>query len=70
MSEDSPATPVGVAASMEWTSGQLLLAGSKDLGTNPTSAQLTAGLDSLKEDTLDGLTVPLTFNCRRRPDDS
>lgn len=67
MSEDSPATPVGVAASMEWTSGQLLLAGSKDLGTNPTSAQLTAGLDSLKEDTLDGLTVPLTFNAGGDP---
>ena len=50
---------------MSWASGQLLedalkAAGLTATGT-PTAAMVTQGLDSLKNDTLNGLSVPLTF---------
>ncbi len=61
MQDYSPTTPIGPAASIEWASGQLLKAGSADLGPTPTYPQLIAGLDTLKNDTIGGLTVPLTF---------
>jgi len=62
MKEYSPSSPVGPAASIQWASGELVLAGSKDLGADPTATELIAGLDTLKDTTLGGLTVPLTFN--------
>jgi branched-chain amino acid transport system substrate-binding protein len=50
---------------MAWISGQLLSdalkAGGLTPSTTPTSAMLTQGLNSLKNDNLQGLTVPLTF---------
>ena len=50
---------------MAWISGELLSdtlkAGGLTASTSPTSAMLTQGLNSLKGDNLQGLTVPLTF---------
>jgi branched-chain amino acid transport system substrate-binding protein len=59
---DSAAT-VGPSTAIGWTAGQLVSAGSADLGSAPTGAQLMAGLDTLKNTTLNGLTPgPLTFH--------
>jgi branched-chain amino acid transport system substrate-binding protein len=44
-----------------WTSGKLLEKAAARLPEPPTSAAILAGLWSLKGDTLDGLTMPLTF---------
>ncbi len=50
---------------MAWISGALLAdaikAGGLTAGATPTAAEVTQGLDSLKSDNLQGLTVPLTF---------
>jgi branched-chain amino acid transport system substrate-binding protein len=51
---------VGSSASA-WASGELVVAASKYLGTQPTSSQLFEGLWSIKGDTLGGLAPPLTF---------
>jgi branched-chain amino acid transport system substrate-binding protein len=52
-------------AFMAWISGALLAdaikAGELTAGATPTAAEVTTGLDSLKSDDLQGLTVPLTF---------
>lgn len=54
---------------MAWTSGQLLAAAVEAGGLTPsaapTSAEVVKGLESLHADTLDGLTVPLTFTAGR-----
>jgi branched-chain amino acid transport system substrate-binding protein len=49
---------------MAWTSGKLLEAAVKASGVSgaPTSADILKGLNSMKGETLNGLTVPLTFN--------
>ena len=46
-----------------WISGQLFIAAAKaaNLGDNPTAAQVVTGLTSLHNETLGGLTTPLTF---------
>lgn len=52
-------------AFMAWTSGKLLEdavnAGGLAAGATPTAAEIVKGLDSLKADTVGGLTPPLTF---------
>ena len=50
----------------QWQSGLLFADGAKAgglgaNGTTPTSAQLVKGLNSLKNDTLEGMAPPLTF---------
>ena len=48
---------------MAWVSGLILGAGSVDLPvSDPTPADLIAGLDTIKNDTFGGLTVPITYN--------
>jgi branched-chain amino acid transport system substrate-binding protein len=49
---------------VDWASGQLFAAAAEagDLGNKPTSKQLEAGLYKLKNETLGGLTPPLTFH--------
>jgi branched-chain amino acid transport system substrate-binding protein len=44
-----------------WTAGALLEKAGTALGEPPTSEALLAGLWSIKEDTLGGITSPLTF---------
>jgi branched-chain amino acid transport system substrate-binding protein len=46
-----------------WISGQLFAAAAKaaNLGDSPTPAQVVTGLTSLHDETLGGLTTPLTF---------
>ncbi len=46
-----------------WASGQLFAAAAEagKLGNHPTPKQLVAGLNKIKNDTLGGLTPPLTF---------
>ncbi|HET9078062.1 MAG TPA: ABC transporter substrate-binding protein [Acidimicrobiales bacterium] len=50
---------------MAWTSGQLLAdavkAGGLSAAATPSAAEVVSGLDSLKGDTVGGLTAPLTF---------
>jgi branched-chain amino acid transport system substrate-binding protein len=50
-------------SSMVWAAGQLFEAAARaaHLGDSPTSAQVLAGLYALKDETLGGLTAPLTF---------
>jgi branched-chain amino acid transport system substrate-binding protein len=50
------------ASSAEWTSGELAVAASVDLGAKPTSAQFFQGLYTIKNNNLGGLAPPLTFN--------
>jgi branched-chain amino acid transport system substrate-binding protein len=47
-----------------WTSGLLLAAVSRPVSRAPliTSAEILKGLDSLKGDTLDGMSPPLTYH--------
>jgi branched-chain amino acid transport system substrate-binding protein len=51
-----------------WASGLLFEAAAKagKLGDNPTPAQVTAGLNSLSNETLGGATAPLTFTSGNR----
>jgi branched-chain amino acid transport system substrate-binding protein len=59
----NPSSFTQIAAD-DWASGQLFAAAAKaaKLGNNPTAAQLEAGLYQLKNETLGGLTPPLTFH--------
>jgi branched-chain amino acid transport system substrate-binding protein len=49
--------------SLEWASGELFKAAAEaaHLGANPTAAQVKAGLATISNNTLGGLTPPLTF---------
>jgi branched-chain amino acid transport system substrate-binding protein len=57
------APSVGFAGpgALTWAAGELVVAASKDLGANPTSDQFFQGLYTIKNNTLGGLTPPLTF---------
>jgi branched-chain amino acid transport system substrate-binding protein len=65
MQKYSPASLTGDAATsaVVWASGLLFEAAAKagKLGNNATPAQVTAGLNSLSNETLGGATAPLTF---------
>jgi branched-chain amino acid transport system substrate-binding protein len=56
-----PGLTLGGAFSLSWASGELLRAASSFLTDAPTTAQLFQGLYSLKGETLNGLTGPLSF---------
>jgi branched-chain amino acid transport system substrate-binding protein len=51
----------GVGPAMGWVAGKVLEKAGAMLPEPPTSAGILAGLWSLKNDTLGGLTMPLTF---------
>lgn len=51
----------GVGSAMGWTVGKLLEKAAADLSEPPTSQAILDGLWSIKNDTLGGLTAPLTF---------
>ena len=51
----------GVGAALGWVSGKMLEKAGANLPEPPTSDAILAGLWSLKDDTLGGLTEPLTF---------
>jgi hypothetical protein len=44
-----------------WAAGQLAIVASKFLSDEPTSAEFLKGLRSIRNNTLGGLTTPLTF---------
>ncbi len=46
---------------LSWVAGEMLAFGGKNLPEAPTSADLMAGLWKVKNETLGGLTVPLTY---------
>jgi branched-chain amino acid transport system substrate-binding protein len=52
---------IDLGTAMAWTSAKLLQKGLENAGPTITSATLIAGLDMIKNDTLGGLTAPLTF---------
>ena len=64
---DQPLTP---NASQGWASAKLFQKAAAHVGATPTSAQILAGLWSLREDTLGGLAPPLTFTRGRPAPDS
>jgi branched-chain amino acid transport system substrate-binding protein len=53
--------PEGVARAQGWVAGKLLEKAGAALSEPPTSASLLAGLWAFQNDTLGGLTIPLTF---------
>lgn len=55
------APKVSGTAAQAWAAGQLAIAASKFLSDAPTSAEFIKGLRSIKNNTLGGLTTPLTF---------
>lgn len=62
----APNDPLTPTASQGWASAKLFEKVAALVGTTPTSAQILAGLWSLRGDTIGGLTPPLTFT-RGRP---
>lgn len=50
------------ATTYAWASGELVVAASKYLTTNPTSAELFQGLWTIKNNDIGGVAPPLTFN--------
>jgi branched-chain amino acid transport system substrate-binding protein len=52
---------INVTASTSWVAGKLLEKATTDLPEPPTSEAILKGLWSIKDDTLEGLTQPLTF---------
>lgn len=58
--------PLAVRSSQGWVAGKLLEKTAQNLSDPPTSADLLAGLWALENETLGGLTPPLTFP-RERP---
>lgn len=68
MAKYAPTEPQNGTTSEVWASAMLLtVAAAGHLGANPTPAQVIAGLDSVKNDNLDGLTPPLTFQAGKAP---
>jgi branched-chain amino acid transport system substrate-binding protein len=57
----APKEPLGVGLATGWVTGKLLEKAAANLPEPPTSEALLQGLWTLREDTLDGLTAPLTF---------
>jgi branched-chain amino acid transport system substrate-binding protein len=61
MSTSGSKVPNGVGPAVGWTAGKLLETAAAHLPEPPTSAALLHGLWSIRDDTLGGLTHPLTF---------
>jgi branched-chain amino acid transport system substrate-binding protein len=61
MARFAPGTLLSSGTAGAWTSGQLLLAASKHVKGELTRTSLFPALNSIRNDTLGGLTVPLTF---------
>ena len=59
--------PIGNGAPMGWVAGKLLEKAGAALSEPPTSESLLKGLWSIKNDTLGGLTLPLTFSEHELP---
>lgn len=57
----APGTVLSGGAAGAWVSGQLFVAGSQRVKGTLTSVSLMTALNSIRGDTLGGLTVPLTF---------
>ena len=58
---------IGISLATGWVSGKLLERAAVQLPEPPTSAAILAGLWALREDTLGGLTMPITFIENRPP---
>jgi branched-chain amino acid transport system substrate-binding protein len=58
----APGTTPGPSEAGGWISGKLFERAAANLGEPPTSAALFQGLWSIKDDTLGGITQPLTFS--------
>jgi branched-chain amino acid transport system substrate-binding protein len=58
----APGVPLSAPAVGMYTSGKLMEAAAPHLGAVAKTADLIAGLDSLRNQTLGGLAPPLTFN--------
>jgi branched-chain amino acid transport system substrate-binding protein len=57
----NPGFVSGDAAGLGWTAGALIVAASQKLTDKPTTQQFLDGLYALKNQTLGGLTTPLTY---------
>ena len=61
MTKYGQAAPKGVGPAIAWVSGKLFEKAAAHMPEPPTSEALLRGLWSIKDDDLDGLTMPLTF---------
>ncbi len=61
MKRYAPDVELSAHASSGWVAAQLFAKAAAGVGTTPTSAQVLQGLWTIKDDTLGGLTSPLTF---------
>jgi len=57
----APTLALSGHASSGWVAAKLFERAAANLGPSPTSAQMLGGLWSISNDTLGGLTAPLTF---------
>src|SRR5207237_6089821 len=66
MATFAPGATIGVGQTVGWVAGKLLEKAGAGIGEPPTSAAILEGLWGLKDETLGGLTNPLTF-VREKP---
>jgi branched-chain amino acid transport system substrate-binding protein len=61
MKQYAPGATLTGSSSLGWAAAELMTAASKNVTATPTTAEILQGLWSIKNDTLGGLTPPLTF---------
>jgi branched-chain amino acid transport system substrate-binding protein len=67
MSQYAPTLGDGGFSSIAWAAGEMLGLAGRNLSENPTSVEFYQALWQVKNETLGGLTVPLTFTKGRAP---
>jgi branched-chain amino acid transport system substrate-binding protein len=67
MATYAPTLGIAGVTSFSWAGGELLGLVGRNLSANPTSAELYEALWKVKNETLGGLTVPLTFSKGKAP---
>lgn len=58
----APGIRPGGDVAMAWVAAKVLERAAAKLSTNPTAAQILEGLWAIKNDTIGGLTIPLSYN--------
>jgi branched-chain amino acid transport system substrate-binding protein len=61
MATYAPNAPIDAGSAQGWVAGKLFERAARNVGTNPTTAEILEGLWTVSNENLGGLTVPLTF---------
>jgi branched-chain amino acid transport system substrate-binding protein len=64
----APRALLGGTGALVWSSGMLFLAATRNIPSHSTSRNILDGLYAIKNNTLDGLTPPLTFTEGAKPE--